>query len=128
VIVVDTSALVGVFLREAGSDRIMECLAAQTSLIPVSVFVEFTLLGKLGAARKAWLDELLSDASISVCGIDAGSLDIARAAASKYGKGTGHPAGLNFGDCLVYAVAKYRDLPLLYIGDDFGHTDIASAL
>jgi ribonuclease VapC len=45
-----------------------------------------------------------------------------------YGKGSGHPAGLNFGDVFSYALAKVRGLPLLYKGDDFSQTDIASAL
>ena len=93
-IVVDTSALVEIFLREMDSDAIMECLASRRS----------------------------------VCGLDAESVELARGAATTYGRGTGHRAGLNFGDCLVYAVAKHRDLPLLYVGDDFSHTDIASAL
>lgn len=54
--------------------------------------------------------------------------EIAAAGARRYGKGSGHPAQLNFGDCLVYAAAKYRDLPLLFVGNDFTHTDVTSAL
>ena len=42
----------------------------------------------------------------------------------RYGKGTGHPAGLNFGDCFSYAIARRRNLPLLYKGDDFARTDL----
>lgn len=49
-------------------------------------------------------------------------------AVGRYGKGSGHKAQLNFGDCLVYAVARHRDLPLLYVGDDFSHTDLTPAL
>ena len=59
---------------------------------------------------------------------DAAMHEAAVAAARFYGKGSGHPAQLNFSDCLVYAVAKQRDLPLLFVGDDFVHTDITPAL
>jgi ribonuclease VapC len=54
--------------------------------------------------------------------------DAAYAALASYGKGSGHPAGLNFGDVFSYALAKLRGLPLLYKADDFGRTDIASAM
>ena len=53
---------------------------------------------------------------------------IAREAYRRYGKGSGHPARLNFGDCFAYALAKDFDEPLLYIGNDFVHTDVQSAL
>ena len=53
---------------------------------------------------------------------------IARQAYRDYGRGSGHPANLNFGDCFSYALAAERREPLLYVGDDFGHTDIRSAL
>jgi len=49
-------------------------------------------------------------------------------AAVRYGRGSGHKARLNFGDCLSYAIAKHLNVPLLYKGDDFSHTDIESAL
>lgn len=53
---------------------------------------------------------------------------IARQAHRDYGKSSGHPAALNLGDCFAYALAKDLNEPLLYRGDDFGHTDIRSAL
>jgi ribonuclease VapC len=53
---------------------------------------------------------------------------LAAGAARTYGKGSGHPAQLNFGDCLSYGVARARELPLLYVGNDFHHTDITAAL
>ena len=51
-----------------------------------------------------------------------------RSAFRNFGNGSGHPAALNFGDCLAYALAIERDEPLLYKGDDFKHTDVRSAL
>ena len=59
-----------------------------------------------------------------VIAIDADLALAANDAFAAYGKSTGHPAHLNFGDCLVYAVARRRDLPLLFKGDDFVHTDL----
>lgn len=53
--------------------------------------------------------------------------EIAREAYRRFGQGSGHPARLNFGDCFAYALAKALDAPLLFKGDDFGHTDIAAA-
>ena len=54
--------------------------------------------------------------------------DIAQDAFTRYGKGQGHPAQLNFGDCMSYALAKSLDMPLLYKGGDFALTDIRSAI
>lgn len=59
---------------------------------------------------------------------DVDQLAAARVAYSRYGRGSGHPARLNMGDCFSYALAKSRNLPLLFKGDDFIHTDIEPAL
>lgn len=127
--IVDTSALVRVFLAEPGYEKFDRVIADRPLLlIPVSCFVEFGLLRRLGPRRIAWLNTLSKREAVSVVGIDPEQRELAMIAAQKYGKGSGHPAQLNFGDCLVYAVAKYRDLPLLFAGNDFTHTDITPAL
>jgi ribonuclease VapC len=54
-------------------------------------------------------------------------VQIARDAYRQYGKGSGHPAKLNYGDCFAYALARHRDEPLLFVGNDFVHTDIIPA-
>lgn len=59
---------------------------------------------------------------------DIAQLEVSQMAAKRFGRGSGHPARLNMGDCFAYALAKTRDLPLLFKGDDFIHTDIRSAL
>jgi ribonuclease VapC len=128
-VIVDTSALVSVFLAEPGYERFDRTIAGQPILmIPVPCFVEFGLLRRLGPRRMDWLDKLSKREAVSVVGIEPEQRELAAHAAQKYGKGSGHAAQLNFGDCLVYAVAKYRDLPLLFAGDDFSHTDITPAL
>lgn len=73
-------------------------------------------------------DSLIALKQISIEPFTADQARIARQANRDFGRGSGHPARLNFGDCMSYALAKVRDEPLLYKGDDFGHTDIISAL
>jgi ribonuclease VapC len=74
------------------------------------------------------LDELLHEADIAIEPVDADQVRIARDAYRDFGKGSGHPARLNFGDCFAYALAQSRREPLLFKGDDFVHTGVASAL
>ena len=71
-------------------------------------------------------DTVLADLQISTVPFTAEQALIARAAYRDYGKGSGHPAQLNLGDCFAYALAKDSGEPLLYKGDDFGHTDVRS--
>ena len=70
------------------------------------------------------LDELLAEAAITIEPVTESQARIAREAYRDFGKGSGHRAGLNYGDCFAYALAKELDEPLLFKGDDFGHTDI----
>jgi ribonuclease VapC len=72
-------------------------------------------------------DQFLTEADIQVEPVTAGQARIARDVYRDYGKGSGHKAGLNFGDCLAYALAKETGEPLLFKGDGFIHTDIDSA-
>jgi ribonuclease VapC len=74
------------------------------------------------------LDELIHRFSIEVEPVTAEQARIARQAYRDYGRGSGHPANLNFGDCFSYALARAKREPILYKGDDFGHTDLRSAL
>lgn len=74
------------------------------------------------------LTTLLQSLSVTVTPLNAAShLSAARDAFDRYGKGRGHPAQLNFGDCLVYGFAKAEGLPLLFKGNDFAQTDIVPA-
>ena len=128
-IVLETSALARIFLREPGYERYQYALfSADQAYVPVCCLVEFASVWRLGETRLGWLETLLELPNIAVAGLDADHGQIAVDAVVKYGKGSGHPAQLNFGDCLSYAVAKGRDLPLLYVGDDFRHTDITAVL
>ncbi|MBM7786104.1 type II toxin-antitoxin system VapC family toxin [Tenggerimyces flavus] len=73
------------------------------------------------------LDALIDEASIEVEAVTKSQAHLARTAYRDFGKGSGHPAGLNFGDCFAYAWAKEAGEPLLFKGDDFVHTDVTPA-
>lgn len=93
-------------------------------------YVEAAAVAESGrdAVASRRFDALLTTARIQVADVTAGQALLARGAYRDFGKGSGHPAGLNFGDCFAYALAKDRDQSLLFKGDDFGHTDVVSAL
>jgi ribonuclease VapC len=73
-------------------------------------------------------DELIREAQIVIESVTEAQAEIARQAYRDFGRGSGHPAKLNFGDCFAYALAKEKAEPLLYKGDDFARTDIIAAL
>lgn len=74
------------------------------------------------------LDILMEQAGLRTVPFDEAQASIAIEANRRFGKGSGSPARLNLGDCFSYALAKSSSLPLLFIGDDFVHTDIRSAM
>ena len=74
------------------------------------------------------LDELIRDANITIEPVTEEQVRIARDAYRDFGKGSGHAAGLNFGDCFAYALARAMREPLLYKGDDFSETDVMPAV
>ena len=73
------------------------------------------------------LDRFCKDANMQFVPVDERQMQIARQAYRDFGKASGHPARLNFGDCFAYALAKALDEPLLYKGTDFSHTDVRLA-
>ena len=81
--------------------------------------------GRIIVSRRA--DQLLDAAGAVIEPVTRAQAWIARAAYRDFGKGSGHPAGLDFGDCFAYALAKDLGEPLLFKGDDFGHTDVEVA-
>lgn len=130
-IVVDSSAIVAILDREPDREQILRRLldddqpsVSAATILETSIVLR-TRHKKLAADHE--LDELVSTA-LTVLDVTADHVQIAREAHLKYGKGMGHPAQLNFGDCFSYALAKSLDVPLLYKGGDFAKTDIKSAL
>ena len=124
--VIDTSALIAIFLAEAERrqflDRIVE---AATRLISAANALEtgIVLEARRGEAAGREFDLFLVRANLQVVPVDSEQVEIARSAWRKYGKGR-HPAGLNFGDCFAYALAKSSGERLLAKGTDFATTDI----
>jgi ribonuclease VapC len=133
-IVVDTSALIAIMREEPERDAFLELIInSPPALISAAAVLECSIVLRgfkvlsSDAAEEA-LDSLLSTADIRMEPVDGDILRVARLAHIRFGKGTGHPAQLNFGDCFSYALAKALDAPLLFKGEDFARTDIASAM
>lgn len=128
--VVDTSALVAILLREPDADRFGRCIAdAPACLLSAVNRVElsFVIEGRKGEAGRADLETLLLDAGIETVVVTPQQAEIAIDAFRRFGKRR-HPANLNIGDCFAYALAKAMDRPLLFRGEDFALTDIKPAL
>lgn len=124
--VVDTSALIAILQDEPERRSFNEALeAADARLISVATLVESSILieSRYGAEGLRDLDLLLERAGIEPVPVDLEQARAARSAWSRFGKGR-HPAGLNFGDCFAYALARVLGEPLLYKGDDFSQTDV----
>jgi ribonuclease VapC len=126
-IAVDTSALMAIVLGEPESDACIAALETEdTLLISASTIAETLIV----SAKKNVGEEiagLIDDLGIEVVPVTLGSAQRVAEAYSRWGKGN-HRAGLNFGDCFSYALAKENACPLLYVGKDFAKTDIDSVL
>ena len=129
--IVDTSALVAVLRDEPDAAAFVEALAAAPSpRMSAGTYLETAVAvdANRDPVLSRRLDDLLAAAEVSVQPVTKEHADMARQAYRDFGKGSGHPTGLNFGDCFSYALATTTGRPLLYKGDDFGHTDVTSAL
>ncbi|MEP9385393.1 type II toxin-antitoxin system VapC family toxin [Nocardioides sp. KR10-350] len=128
-IVADTSALVAVVLGEPDAERYLariedeETTVSAVSLVEARIVVE----ARQGPDATRDLGLLVEGAVGRVVPVDAEHADAAFGAWRRFGKGR-HPAGLNLGDCFAYAAARLAGVPLLFKGDDFTLTDVASAL
>jgi len=124
--VIDTSALLAIFLAEPERQQFLQQITqAEKRLISaVNAFeTGIVLEARRGEAAGREFDLFLGRANLEVVPVDAEQVEIARVAWRRYGKGR-HPAALNFGDCLAYALAKTSGEPLLAKGLDFARTDI----
>jgi ribonuclease VapC len=129
-VVVDTSALIAVAFEEPGFESLEASLiVADRPVISAATLLEASMVvhARHGGEGLAYLDGLLSDLVIDAVAVDATQALAARQGFVRFGKGK-HAAGLNFGDCFSYALAKVRDEPLLFKGGDFSRTDVVVAL
>jgi ribonuclease VapC len=132
-IVLDTSAVIAMMLRETGASRLTVRLATDAErVLSVASYVE---AGTVLAGRRsdrvgaiADIDAFLAEFRIELRPVNEEQARIALDARIRYGRGMGHGGQLNFGDTFSYALAKSLDAPLLYVGRDFATTDVKSAL
>lgn len=128
---IDASAMVAILKRESGFEPLAAHLDSVDDAITSAVaIVEAVMtLGKQKgippSEARTEVVAFLERAGIDVVPIDRIAGDIAINAHARFGKGSGHPARLNLGDCFAYAMAKQHGVPLLYKGDDFSQTDLA---
>jgi ribonuclease VapC len=127
VIVVDTSALFAIAADESERAAFIDILDSEKGLISAVTYVEtvMVLTGRSKQLASARVDELMKMSGIEIVPVDRNLAVAAVNAFDRYGKGR-HPARLNLSDCFAYGLAKSRNLPLLFKGDDFSQTDIES--
>lgn len=127
--IVDSSAIVAIALREPGWEGVVARLAAEAASgigAPTLAEAGLVLTARMGARARPLLSRLLQEAGLSVIPFAEEHWRVAVEAYARFGKGR-HPAALNFGDCLTYAVARLAGQPLLFVGDDFAKTDLPPA-
>jgi ribonuclease VapC len=128
-VIVDSSAIVAVVLREPGWEALVAKLGGEVaSAIGAPTLTEtgLVLTAKMGKRARIVLSRFLQETGLTVIPFAEEHWRIAVEAYARFGKGR-HAAGLNFGDCLTYAVARLAEQPLLFVGDDFGKTDLRPA-
>ncbi|HMD85034.1 MAG TPA: type II toxin-antitoxin system VapC family toxin [Terriglobia bacterium] len=128
--ILDTSALAAIFFGESEAARYTQLIhGADRCLISAANFVELTMVieGQIGPDAGRQCDVFLRRAGIAIEPVTVEQAHLARQALLDFGKGR-HAAGLNFGDCFAYALAKITGEPLLFKGEDFKKADITSAL
>jgi ribonuclease VapC len=131
VIAVDTSALIAIAFDEPERAAFVDVVGTSGgALISTVSAVETRMVvhARRGQRAVVLLDDLLRLAPFQIVAPAPAEMDAAYAAFVAYGRGSGHPAGLNFGDVFSYALAKVRGVPLLFKGQDFALTDIPRAL
>jgi len=129
--IVDTSALIAILKEEDDAALYAQTIAhADARRLSAASFLEcgIVLDSQRDPIISRGLDELIQEAEFLIEPVTERQARLARQAYADFGKGSGHRAGLNFGDCLAYALALDLREPLLWKGDDFGHTGVQSVL
>jgi ribonuclease VapC len=129
--IVDSSALIAILRNEPEAQAFSETIEKTQSVrISAGTLFEASMVADKFRDPKvsARFDEIVELSRMVIEPVTADHARIARKAYQDYGKGSGHPANLNFGDCFSYALAREKREPILYKGDDFVHTDLRSAM
>ena len=126
--ILDTSAVIAVLADEADGPRLGDLMASAPTSMSAATLVECGIVwDRRNPSAPQALRTLLALTRTAIRPLTEEHADLAREAYRSYGKGSGHPAQLNFGDCLSYALAKESGEPLLFTGEDFNHTDVRDA-
>ena len=129
--ILDTSAVIAILRNEPEAPLLAKTIEdAIHRRISAVNYVEAAAVidGSRDPIASRRFDDLLGEAQVIIESVTETQARIARQAYSDFGKGSGHPAKLNFGDCFAYALAKARREPLLFKGEDFSHTDVTRAI
>lgn len=129
--IIDTSAIIAILRAEPEAYEFAAAIEAARSLHVSAVnFVEAAIVidGSRDPIASRQFDNFVTEAELRIEPVDEAQARIAREAYRDFGRGSGHPAKLNFGDCFAYALSRTRREPLLFKGRDFTHTDIVPAL
>jgi ribonuclease VapC len=125
--ILDSSAIVAVVLAEPGYEAVLERIRKVPLVAcgaPTVADTGLVLSSKLRRDARPLVNEFLREAEVEIVPFTREHAEVAVEAYLRFGKGR-HPAGLNFGDSMTYAIARVSGLPLLFVGDDFAKTDLA---
>jgi ribonuclease VapC len=128
--IVDSSALVAIFNKEPDGPTLARKIDEAASVsVSAAIYLETAIVIEKdrNPVVSARFDELILELEMVIEPVTFEQAKIARQAYRDYGKGSGHPANLNFGDCFSYALARDKREPILYKGNDFVHTDLRPA-
>jgi ribonuclease VapC len=129
--IIDASALIAILRNEPEAEDFAKAIAStDTRRVSAVNYVEAAVVidGSRNPIASRRFDDLFREANLVVEPVTEAQARIAREAYRDFGKGSRHRAGLNFGDCFAYALAKVAGEPILFKGDDFRHTDLAAAV
>ena len=127
--IVDSSAIMAILNEEPEAEACLAAIrATRQAKMSAATFLECALVvdGYGRVDLSADLEPMVERLGITVVPVSVEQVRLGRVAHQRFGRGSGHPARLNLGDCFAYALAKDTDEPLLYKGDDFVHTDVRS--
>ncbi len=126
--IIDSSALMAVINDEPEAPRLLRILASTPGRMSVATWLELCIVAdSRSTAHGERLDAVMTSLEIELVPVTLRHAEVARLAHRRFGRGSGSRARLNYGDCFAYALSVVAGAPLLYVGEDFSHTDVAVA-
>ena len=126
--IVDSSALLAIVQAEEGFEDLARTALAHPCRMSAATWLEVGIVAdQRSTTHGARLDDLVRELAIEVVAVTPRDAEVARAAYRRFGRGSGHPARLNYGDCFAYALSVTSGEPLLFVGEDFAATDVLPA-